>query len=182
MITNNDIKSLAHTKWNCKYHIVFAPKFRRKVFYESKRLEIGKMIRELCKWKEVNLIEGEVCLDHVHILVEIPPKLSVSSFMGFLKGKTSIMIYQKYGNMKFKYRNRNFWCRGYYVDTAGKDAKKIQKYIQDQLKEDEAQSLSYASLLAITNFLLGKVRTERSEEQLSEQLTLGVGDPFMGSK
>ena len=100
MITNNDIKSLAHTKWNCKYHIVFAPKFRRKVFYESKRLEIGKMIRELCKWKEVNLIEGEVCLDHVHILVEIPPKLSVLSFMGFLKGKTSIMIYQKYGNMK----------------------------------------------------------------------------------
>ena len=154
MITNNDIKSLAHTKWNCKYHIVFAPKFRRKVFYESKRLEIGKMIRELCKWKEVNLIEGEVCLDHVHILVEIPPKLSVSSFMGFLKGKTSIMIYQKYGNMKFKYRNRNFWCRGYYVDTAGKDAKKIQKYIQDQLKEDE----------------------------LSEQLTLDLVDPFMGSK
>ena len=100
MITNNDIKSLAHTKWNCKYHIVFAPTFRRKVFYESKRLEIGKMIRELCKWKEVNLIEGEVCPDHVHILVEIPPKLSVSSFMGFLKGKTSIMIYQKYGNMK----------------------------------------------------------------------------------
>ena len=154
MITNNDIKSLAHTKWNCKYHIVFAPKFRRKVFYESKRLEIGKMIRELCKWKEVNLIEGEVCLDHVHILVKIPPKLSVSSFMGFLKGKTSIMIYQKYGNMKFKYRNRNFWCRGYYIDTAGKDAKKIQKYIQDQLKEDE----------------------------LSEQLTLDLGDPFMGSK
>ena len=95
-----DMNSLAHTKWECKYHIVFAPKFRRKVFYESKRLEIGKMIRELCKWKEVNLIEGEVCLDHVHILVEIPPKLSVSSFMGFLKGKTSIMIYQKYGNMK----------------------------------------------------------------------------------
>ncbi len=138
----------------CKYHIVFAPKYRRKEFYGSKRLEIGKMIRELCKWKEVNLIEGEVCPDHVHILVEIPPKLSISSFMGFLKGKTSIMIYQKYGNMKFKYRNRNFWCRGYYVDTAGKDSKKIQKYIQDQLKED----------------------------QLSEQLTLDLGDPFMGSK
>ena len=153
-IYNNDIKSLAHTKWNCKYHIVFAPKYRRKEFYGSKRLEIGKMIRDLCKWKEVNLIEGEVCPDHVHILVEIPPKLSISSFMGFLKGKTSIMIYQKYGNMKFKYRNRNFWCRGYYVDTAGKDSKKIQKYIQDQLKED----------------------------QLSEQLTLDLGDPFMGSK
>ena len=137
MITNNDIKSLAHTKWNCKYHIVFVPKFRRKVFYESKRLEIGKMIRELCKWKEVNLIEGEVCPDHVHILVEIPPKLSVSSFMGFLKGKTSIMIYQKYGNMKFKYRNRNFWCRGYYVDTVGKNTKAIQQYIANQLERDK---------------------------------------------
>ena len=144
--------------------------------------EIGKMIRDLCKWKEVNLIEGEVCIDHVHILVEIPPKISVSSFMGFLKGKTSIMIYQKYGNMKFKYRNRNFWCRGYYVDTAGKDAKKIQKYIQDQLKEDEARSPTDASLLAIGSLSLGKVRTERSEEQLSEQLTLDFLDLFMGSK
>ena len=114
------------------------------------------MIRDLCKWKEVNLIEGEVCIDHVHILVEIPPKISVSSFMGFLKGKTSIMIYQKYGNMKFKYRNRNFWCRGYYVDTAGKDAKKIQKYIQDQLKEDEVRSPTDASLLAIGSLSLGK--------------------------
>ena len=102
--------------------------------------------------------------------------------MGFLKGKTSIMIYQKYGNMKFKYRNRNFWCRGYYVDTAGKDAKKIQKYIQDQLKEDEARSPTDASLLAIGSLSLGKVRTERSEEQLSEQLTLDLSDPFMGSK
>ena len=140
------------------------------------------MIRELCKWKEVNLIEGEVCPDHVHILVEIPPKLSISSFMGFLKGKTSIMIYQKYGNMKFKYRNRNFWCRGYYVDTAGKDSKKIQKYIQDQLKEDQARSRNKRSLLQFVNLLVCEVRCELSKYQLSEQLTLDLGDPFMGSK
>ena len=107
---NNDIHSLSHTKWNCKYHIVFAPKYRRKVFYGEKRAEIGKILRELCNWKKVNIINAEVCPDHVHMLVEIPPKYSVSSFMGFLKGKSSIMIYEKWGNMK--YRNREFWCRG----------------------------------------------------------------------
>jgi putative transposase len=133
----NDTHSLSHTKWNCKYHIVFAPKYRRKVFFEEKRLEIGRILRELCKWKEVNIIEAEVCPDHVHMLVEIPPKMSVSSFMGFLKGKSSLMIYEKWGNMKYKYRNREFWCKGYYVDTVGKDAKKIKEYIQNQLKEDE---------------------------------------------
>ena len=103
---NNDIHSLSHTKWNCKYHIVFAPKYRRKVFYGEKRAEIGKILRELCNWKKVNIINAEVCPDHVHMLVEIPPKYSVSSFMGFLKGKSSIMIYEKWGNMKYKYRNR----------------------------------------------------------------------------
>jgi putative transposase len=132
-----DVHSLSHTKWNCKYHIVFAPKYRRKVFYEEKRLELGEILRELCKWKGVDIIEAEVCPDHIHMLLEIPPKISVSSFMGFLKGKSSLMIYEKWGNMKFKYRNREFWCRGYYVDTAGKDAKKIQEYIQKQLKEDQ---------------------------------------------
>ena len=101
---NNDIHSLSHTKWNCKYHIVFAPKYRRKVFYGEKRAEIGKILRELCNWKKVNIINAEVCPDHVHMLVEIPPKYSVSSFMGFLKGKSSIMIYEKWGNMKYKYR------------------------------------------------------------------------------
>lgn len=117
---------------------MFAPKYRRKVFFEEKRLEIGAILRELCRWKEVNIIEAEVCPDHVvHMLVEIPPKMSVSSFMGFLKGKSSLMIYEKWGNIKYKYRNREFWCRGYYVDTAGKDAKKIKEYIQKQLKEDE---------------------------------------------
>ena len=133
----NDTHSLSHTKWNCKYHIVFAPKYRRKVFYNDKRLEVGTILRELCKWKGVNLLEAEVCLDHVHMLLEIPPKISISSFMGFLKGKSSLMIYEKWGNMKFKYRNREFWGRGYYVDTAGKNAKKIQEYISNQLKQDE---------------------------------------------
>ena len=106
----NDINSLAHTSWNCKYHIVFAPKYRRKVFYGEKRLEIGAILRSLCEWKEVNIVEAEMCPDHVHMLVEIPPKLSVSGFMGYLKGKSSILIYQKYANLKFKYRNRAFWC------------------------------------------------------------------------
>ena len=134
-IDNNN--SLAHTVWNCKYHVVFAPKYRRKVFYGSKRIEIGKILRKLCEFKKVTIIEGEVCPDHVHMLLEIPPKMSVSGFMGYLKGKSSLMIYQKWGNMKFKYRNREFWCRGYYVDTAGKNKKKIAEYIQNQLKEDE---------------------------------------------
>ncbi len=129
--------SLAHTTWNCKYHIVFAPKYRRKVFFGQKRLEIGAILRSLCEWKEVNIVEAEVCPDHVHMLVEIPPKLSVSGFMGYLKGKSSILIYQKYANMKFKYRNREFWCRGYYVDTVGKNRKAIQEYIANQLKEDK---------------------------------------------
>ncbi len=112
-----DTNSLSHTKWNCKYHVVFAPKYRRKVFFEDKRIEIGAILRELCRWKGVEIVEAEVCPDHVHMLLEIPPKISVSGFMGFLKGKSSLMIYQKWGNMKFKYRNRQFWCRGYYVDT-----------------------------------------------------------------
>ena len=132
----NDVKSIAHTSWNCKYHIVFAPKYRRKVFYGGKRLEIVKILKELCKWKGVNIIEGEACSDHIHILVEIPPKVSVSSFMGFLKGKSSLMIYERWSNIKYQYRNREFWCRGYYVDTVGKNGKKIQEYIQHQLQED----------------------------------------------
>ena len=136
----DDIKSLAHTKWNCKYHIVFAPKYRRKVFYEEKRLEIGAILRELCRWKGVEIIEAEVCPDHIHMLVSIPPKISVSGFMGFLKGKSSLMIYQKWGSMKFKYRNRQFWCRGYYVDTVGKNTKAIKEYIATQLKQDKEMS------------------------------------------
>ena len=132
----NDIHSLSHSKWNYKYHIVFAPKYRRKVFYGTKRLEIGQMLRQLCNWYGVNLLEAEACPDHIHILVEIPPKHAVSSFMGYLKGKSSIMIYNKWGDMKYKYRNRSFWCRGYYVDTVGKNTKAITEYIQRQLEED----------------------------------------------
>ena len=133
----DDVKSLTHTKWNCKYHIVFAPKYRRKVFYEEKRLEIGAILRELCRWKGVEIIEAEVCPDHIHMSVMIPPKMSVSGFMGFLKGKSSLMIYQKRGNMKYKYRNRQFWCRGYYVDRVGKNTKAIKEYIAPQLKQDK---------------------------------------------
>ena len=142
-----DKNSLTHTKWNCKYHVVFAPKYRRKVFYEEKRLEIGAILRELCRWKGVEIVEAEVCPDHIHMLLEIPPKMSVSGFMGFLKGKSSLMIYQKWGNIKFKYRNRQFWCRGYYVDTIGKNAKAIKEYIANQLKQDkEASQLSIDDL------------------------------------
>ena len=133
---NNVINSLAHTKWNCKYHVVFAPKYRRKVFYEDKRAEIRDIIRELCAWKGVEIIEGEICPEHVHLLLSIPPKLSVSSFMGYLKGKSSLMIFQRFGNMKFAYRNREFWCRGYYVDTVGKNTKAIKEYIANQLEVD----------------------------------------------
>ena len=121
----------------CKYHIVFTPKYRRKVFFGQKRKEIGAILRSLCEWKQVEIIEAEVCPDHIHMLVKIPPKLSVASFVGFLKGKSSILIYQKFANMKFKYRNREFWCRGYYVDTAGKNDIKIKEYIANQLKEDK---------------------------------------------
>ena len=111
----NDNNSLAHTVWNCKYHVVFAPKYRRKVFYGSKRIEIGKILRKLCEFKKVTIIEGEVCPDHVHMLLEIPPKMSVSGFMGYLKGKSALMIFEEHANLKYKYGNRHFWCQGYYV-------------------------------------------------------------------
>ena len=119
---------------------MFAPKYRRKVFYEEKRIEIGAILRELCRWKGVEIIEAEVCPDHIHMLVMIPPKMSVSGFMGFLKGKSSLMIYQKWGNMKFAYRNREFWCKGYYVDRVGKNTKAIKEYIATQLKKDKEMS------------------------------------------
>lgn len=135
-MTRDDINSLAHSKWNCKYHIVFAPKYRRMIIYNQIKVDIGKILRRLCEQKGVEIIEAEACPDHIHILVEIPPKHSVSSFMGYLKGKSSIMIYNKWGNMKYKYRNRSFWCRGYYVDTVGKNTKAITEYIQRQLEED----------------------------------------------
>ena len=133
-----DVSSLAHTKWECKYHIVFAPKYRRQVIYGKIKQDIGQMLRKLCEYKGVEIIEAEACKDHIHMLVSIPPKYSVSQIMGYLKGKSSLMIYEKYPELKYKYRNREFWCRGYYVDTAGKNAKKIEEYIQKQLEEDKA--------------------------------------------
>ena len=133
----NDTNSLAHTKWRCKYHIVFSPKYRRKIFYGEKRKEIGQILRELCEWKQINIVQAEVCPDHIHMLVEIPPKMSVSAFVGYLKGKSSLMIFERYANLKYKYGNRKFWCRGFYVDTAGKNDKKIAEYIANQLQEDK---------------------------------------------
>ena len=131
-----DNNSLAHTKWNCKYHIVFAPKYRRKVFYEEKRAEIREILRQLCQWKGVEIIEGEVCPDHIHMLVSIPPKMSVSGFMGYLKGKSTMMIFERYAKLKYKHGNRHFWSRGYYVSTVGHNKQAVQKYIKNQEKED----------------------------------------------
>ena len=133
----NDSNSLSHTKWKCKYHIVFAAKYRRKILYGDLKVEVGKILRQLCEWKGIKILEAELCPDHIHMLLEIPPKMSVSSFVGFLKGKSSLMLHERHGNLKYKYGNRSFWCRGYYVDTAGKNAKKIKEYIQNQLKEDQ---------------------------------------------
>ena len=149
-----DMNSLSHTAWNCKYHIVFAPKYRRKVFFGSNRKEILRILGELCRWKDVKIISAEACPDHVHMFLQIPPKYSISSFMGYLKGKSSVMIYDQWGNMKYKYRNRQFWCRGYYVDIVGKNEYAIKNYISNQLKED----------------------------MMSEQLTMDKVDPFTGSK
>lgn len=134
-----DNNSLAHTSWNCKYQIVFAPKYRRKVIYGQIKVDIGKMLRMLCERKGINIIEAELCPDHVHMLVEIPPQYSVSDIVGYLKGKSALMIFDRHANLKYKYGNRHFWCRGFYVDTVGKNAKKIEEYIRNQLQEDFAE-------------------------------------------
>ncbi|WP_336047017.1 IS200/IS605 family transposase [Solibacillus ferritrahens] len=131
-----DNKSLAHTTWNCKYHIVFAPKYRRQIIYNQIKTDVGKILRQLCERKGVEIIEATACPDHIHMLVSIPPKLSVSSFVGYLKGKSSLMSFNRHANLKYKYGNRKFWCRGYYVDTVGRNRKVIQEYIKNQLQED----------------------------------------------
>ena len=128
--------TLAHTRWMCKYHIVFIPKYRRKVIYNQLRKDISGYISTLCKYKGVQIVEGHMMKDHVHLILSIPPKISVSSFMGYLKGKSTLMIFEKYANLKYKYGNRVFWCRGYYVSTVGKNKKVIEEYIRNQLKED----------------------------------------------
>ena len=152
---DNIVNSLAHTKWNCKYHIVFAPKYRRKIFYEEKRLAIRDILRTICGWKGVEIIEGEVCPDHVHLLLSIPPKMSGSYFVGYLKGKSSLMMFQRFENMKFAYRNREFWGKGYYVDTVGKNTTAIKEYIANQLERDK---------------------------EMDQLVLFDPKDPFMGSK
>ena len=134
-----DINSLAHTKWNCKYHIVFAPKYRRKVAYGKMKQDIANILSMLCKRKSVEIVEAEICPDHVHMLVKIPPSLSVSSFVGYLKGKSTLMIFERHANLKYKFGNRHFWSEGYYVSTVGLNEATIKKYIQDQEKYDIMQ-------------------------------------------
>ena len=129
----NKSNDLAHTKWMCKYHIVFTPKYRRKIIYNQLKEDIRDILKQLCAYKGVEIIEGHLMPDHIHMLLEIPPKMSVSSFMGYLNGKSSLMIYEQFGELKFKYRNREFWCRGYYVDMVGKNKTEIQDYIKHQL-------------------------------------------------
>ena len=132
----DDINSLSHSKWRCKYHIVFAPKYRRKEIYGDIRKDIGVILRKLCEQKNVEIIEAELCVDHIHMLVSIPPNMSVAQFVGYLKGKSALMIFDRHANLKYKYGNRHFWCRGYYVDTVGKKKKKIAEYIREQLQSD----------------------------------------------
>ena len=132
----NEIKQTAHSSYRCEYHIVFAPKYRRKVIYKTLRKDIGQIFRKLCNELKVEIIEAEACSDHIHMLVSIPPYMSVAQFVGTLKSKSALMIFDRHANLKYKYGNRNFWCRGYYVDTVGKNEKKIKEYIKNQLEED----------------------------------------------
>ena len=132
-----DINSLDHTTWRCQYHVVFAPKYRRLEIYGAIKADIGKILRQLCQQKGVEIIEAEACPDHIHMLISIPPKYSVSQIMGFLKGKSSLMIFDRHANLKYKYGNRHFWARGYYVDTVGRNKKQVQEYIRTQLQEDQ---------------------------------------------
>ena len=132
-----DISSLDHTTWRCQYHVVFAPKYRRLEIYGAIKADIGKILRQLCQQKGVEIIEAEACPDHIHMLLSIPPKYSVSQIMGYLKGKRSLMIFDRHANLKYKYGNRHFWARGYYVDTVGRNKKQVQEYIKNQLQEDQ---------------------------------------------
>ena len=152
---SNDLESLSHTKWRSQYHIVITPKYRRQIIYGKYKAEIGKILRTICERYEVEIIEANACADHIHMLVAIPPKISVSRFMGKLKGKSALMIFDRFANLKYKYGNRHFWCRGYYVDTVGRNKKVIQQYIQKQMDED------------------------RTMEQLSMKEYI---DPFMGEQ
>ena len=133
---NTYTESLSHTTYECKYHVVFAPKFRRQEIYGNLKMEIGAILRELCRRKGVEIIAAEACPDHIHMYISIPPKVSVSSFLGYLKGKSTLIIFERHSNLKYKYGNRVFWCRGYYVSTVGKNKKAVEQYVRNQLEED----------------------------------------------
>lgn len=135
----NDDLSLSHTRWNCKYHIVFIPKYRRKAIYGKLRSDIGVILRQLCEYKGVEIMEAHAMSDHIHMLLRIPPKIAVSSFMGYLKGKSSLIIFERHSNLKYKYGNRNFWAKGFFVSTVGLDTEKVKQYIKNQEKEDMMQ-------------------------------------------
>ncbi len=132
----NELKSLSHSKYRCEYHIVFAPKYRRKIIYGEIRKDIGEILRKLCNEKKVEIIQAEACIDHIHMLVSIPPYISIADFMGYIKSKSALMIFDRHANLKYRYGNRHFWCRGYYVDTEGKNERIIKEYIRNQLKDD----------------------------------------------
>ena len=136
MRNNKDVDSLSHTTWRCQYHVVFAPKYRRMVVYGQIKKDIGQILRQLCEQKGIEIIEAEACPDHIHMLISFSPKYSIVYVMGYLKGKSSLMIFDRHANLKYKYGNRHFWCRGYYVDTVGKNTAAIKAYIQNQIKED----------------------------------------------
>ena len=134
----NEVKHTAHSSYRCEYHIVFAPKYRRQIIYGKIKADVGKILRELSERKGVEILEAECCPDHIHMLVSIPPYMSIAQFVGTLKSKSALMIFDRHANLKFKYGNRSFWCRGYYVDTVGKNEKMIREYIRNQLEEDLA--------------------------------------------
>lgn len=135
----NEVKTLSHSTYRCEYHIVFAPKYRRRVIYGQLKADIGRILRQLCEAKKVEIIEAEACKDHIHLLVSIPPYMSIAQFVGYLKGKSTLMIFDRHANLKYKYGSRTFWCRGYFVDTVGKNETKIREYIRNQLQEDYTQ-------------------------------------------
>ena len=143
-----DISSLDHTRWRCQYHVVFAPKYRRMTIYGEIKADIGKILRQLCQYKGIEILEAEACPDHIHMLISIPPKYSVAQVMGYLKGKSSLMIFDRHANLKYKYGNRHFWARGYYVDTVGWNKKQVQEYIREQLAADQiADQISMKELV-----------------------------------
>ena len=163
----DDINNLSHSKWNCKYHIVFAPKYRRMAIYGKIKADIGKILRKLCEQKGITILEATACSDHIHMVIEIPPKYSVSSVMGYLKGKSSLMIFDRHANYKYKYGNRHFWCRGYYVDTVGKNKKAIEEYIKNQLQEDIA-----TDQISIKEYV---DPFEREEKEKERKIKKGLG-------